>query len=69
MASSTVIVINCGIEYATPSVQGSFSSAIASEYREPWHAGHSISTSGRNCTSSEIDPVPSHVAQRSLPVL
>ena len=28
-----------------------------------------MSTSGRNCTSSEICPVPSQVAQRRLPVL
>ena len=38
-------------------------------YLVPWHSGQSMSTSGRNCTSRLIEPVPSQTGQRSDPVL
>ena len=38
-------------------------------YRLPRQSGQGMSTSGRNCTSRLIWPVPSQVGQRSFPVL
>ncbi len=38
-------------------------------YRVPWQAGQAFSTSGRNCTSRLVVPVPSHSGHLRLPVL
>ena len=38
-------------------------------YRDPLQSGQGMSTSGRNCTSRLMAPVPSQVGQRSFPVL
>ena len=38
-------------------------------FDEPTQSGQGMSTSGRNCTSSDTWPVPSQVGQRSDPVL
>ena len=65
------------LRYALRCVRGSAAgsgrrgeiSPASSLYRVPWQSGQSMSTSGKNCTSSAICPVPPHVGQRSEPVL
>ena len=39
------------------------------EYLAPLQLGHSISTSGKNCTSRLMLPVPSHSLHLKFPVL
>lgn len=69
-ASSTVMDIISGSVWPLSDPFGRWTNLSASlEYLEPPHAGHTMSTSGRNWTSRVICPVPSHSGHLSLPVL
>ena len=70
-AWSTLIAISCGRlnERCDSPLTARRIAPASGAYRDPPQSGHSMVTSGRNCTSSEIEPVPSHVGQRSRPVL
>ena len=68
-ASVTSIAMSSGRDFSIPSLFAARIDSAAFEYRLPRQPGHGMSTSGRNCTSRLISPVPSHTGQRSFPVL
>ena len=65
----TSSAISSGRDFSSPDLIPVLICQASFPYRDPLHSGQGISTSGRNCTSRLMEPVPSQTGQRRLPVL